>query len=81
MEPLATELKTYQAKLPTLLGQQGKFVLIHGEEVDGVYETYAEAMNAGYAKHGLDEPFFVRKITPVEQVLHFSRPLDTACQA
>lgn len=79
MNPLATELKTYQEKLPTLLGQQGKFVLIHGEEVDGVFDTYAEAMNAGYEKHGLDKAFFVRKISPVEQVLFFSR--DFACQA
>lgn len=73
MEALAAELKTYQAKLPTLLGQAGKYVLIHGEDVEGVFDTYSEAMSAGYTKLGVDKPFFVRKISPVEQVLFFSR--------
>jgi hypothetical protein len=81
MDDLSTELNTYRTKLPTLLGQQGKFVLIKGDAIDGVYNTYAEAMTAGYSKHGLDKPFFVRKISPIEQVSFFSRDLGAACQA
>lgn len=79
MDDLSKELSTYRLKLPTLIGQQGKFVLIKGENIDGVYNTYSEAMTAGYTKHGISSPFFVRKISPVEQVLFFSRDLGTEC--
>lgn len=78
MDALSTELKTYQAKLPNLLGHQGKFVLIHGEEIVGLFDSYADAMTVGYEKIGL-KPFLVRKITPVEQALFFTRDIGAAC--
>lgn len=81
MSNFELELKTYHEKLPTLMGQQGKFVLIRGDKVDGVFETYAEAMSAGYRLHGLDSPFFVRKISPVEQVMFFTRDMGAECPA
>lgn len=78
---LEKELATYQAKLPTLLGQQGKFVLIHGDEIDGVYDSYSEAMTAGYKKLGIDKQFFVKKISPIDQVLYFTRDFSGVCPA
>jgi hypothetical protein len=65
-EYLAKEYETYKAKLPELARHEGKFVLIHGADVVGLFDSYEEALAAGYQKIGLDKPFFVRKISPVE---------------
>jgi hypothetical protein len=67
-------LETYNRKLPELLTNEGKFVLIHGEEVASVWDTYEDALRAGYAKVGLG-PFMVKKIQSAEPVLQFSRDL------
>lgn len=81
MAALETELATYKAKLPTLLNEQGKFVLIKGADVVGTFEAYADAIQAGYAKFGI-EPFLVKKIAADEQIAYFSRDLRApACQA
>jgi hypothetical protein len=45
---LEQELATYKAKLPDLKEQQGKFVLIHGDEVVDFYVAYEDAIKAGY---------------------------------
>jgi hypothetical protein len=74
---LEKETETYNRKLPELLANEGKFVLIHADEVAGVWDTYEDALRAGYAKYGLI-PFMVKKIQSVEQVLRFSRDL-TPC--
>lgn len=67
---LELELKTYADHLANLLPNEGKFVLIHGDEVIDVYDTYEDALKTGYDKYGL-KPFLVKKIQAVEQV-HFS---------
>jgi hypothetical protein len=64
---LEKEIETYQAKLPTLLAHQGKFVVIHGMDVLGFFDTYADAVQAGYEKCGLDS-FLVKQVQEVEQV-------------
>jgi len=33
-----------------LLANEGKFVLIHGEEIAGVFDTYHDALKIGYAR-------------------------------
>lgn len=63
--PLAREYQAYQAHLPKLLHQEGKFVLIHDTDVVEVYDTYKDALAAGYDKFGL-KPFLVKLISPVE---------------
>jgi hypothetical protein len=68
------ELRTYRKHLPELLGSENKFLMIRGEEVDGAFDTYAEALEAGYAKCGL-EPFLVKQIRSAEPILYFSRDL------
>ena len=65
--PLQKEIETYNAKLPELLGSIGKFVLIKGTEVEGVYDTYADALKIGYERFKL-EPFMVKQIAPAEQI-------------
>ena len=72
---LEAELKTYQAALPGLLANEGKYVLIQGENIIGVYDTYADAIQSGYEKCGL-APFLVKQIKAVEQVQFFTRPIE-----
>jgi len=48
MSEFDKELAAYAKKLPELQAQSGKFVLIKGDKVDGVFDTYADALNVGY---------------------------------
>lgn len=75
---LEKELQTYQERLPSLLAQEGKFVVICGTDVVGVFGTYEDALKAGYGKCGVS-PFLVKKIQSVEQFQYFSRDLDVPC--
>ena len=75
---LEMELATYRSKLSELQAQSGKFVLVHGQDIVGVYGTYEDALNAGYQKFGLD-PFLVKKIQAVEEVQFVTRLLDIPC--
>lgn len=69
---LEKELATFKAKLTELKEHEGKFVLIHGDEVVDFYAAYEDAIRAGYQKFNL-EPFLVRQINAVEQILHVTR--------
>ncbi len=68
--PLAIEIETYNQLLPGLLDSQGKFVLIKGTYKIGIYDSYQDAIAAGYGKFAL-EPFLIKQIAPAEQVSHF----------
>lgn len=57
-----------------MLQDEGKYVLIHDDEVGGIFDTYEDAAKAGYQKYAL-EPFLVKKIQAVEQILCFTRDL------
>lgn len=72
---LEKEFETYKTKLPELIADEGKFVLIHGDQVVDIYGTYEDAIKAGYQKFQL-EPFLVQKIEVIEQVQFVSRLLD-----
>lgn len=70
---LEKELATYKTKLPELKeNNEGKFVLIHGEDIVGVYDSYEDAMKIGYERFKL-EAFLVKKIEAVEQAQFVSR--------
>jgi len=73
--PLQTEIETYNAKLPGLLGSVGKSVLIKGTGTEGIYDTYADALKTGYERFKL-EPFLVKQIAPAGQLHFFTRELD-----
>jgi hypothetical protein len=53
---LEKELATYRNKLTELKEHEGKFVLIHGDEVVDFFAAYEDAIKAGYQKFSL-EPF------------------------
>jgi hypothetical protein len=50
---LAKELETYNVHKADLLKDAGKFVLVHGEQLAGVYDTYADALREGYKQFQL----------------------------
>lgn len=53
---LKREINTYRRELPRLLaeGEEGKFVLIKGDQVIGVWDTFDDAYQAGSLLYGLD---------------------------
>lgn len=77
---LEKELATYERLLPTLLSQEGKFALIHDETLDGVYDTYEDALKVGYQTVGVDRPFLVKQIQAVQQVQSVTRNLIFPCR-
>lgn len=72
-EPLQLELETFQTMLPELLTRAaGKYVLIHGDELVGIFDSWGEASNAGYKSFGL-EPVLVKQIVEHEEPVFVSR--------
>jgi len=77
-ERLARELATYERRKDELLAaHEGKFVLIHGDDVAGIWDTYKDALEAGYGQFGLDT-FLVKQICGIEQIQFFTRDI-VAC--
>jgi hypothetical protein len=74
---LERELETFRRELPRLLADPanvGKFALVHGEAVAGLYPSFDAALASGYDKFGLD-PFLVSEVTEHEEPRYFSRNL------
>jgi len=71
---LEKELATYQAKLPELKQHEGKFVLIHGDQIVDTFSSYDDALKEGYKQFGL-KPFLVKQILAIEPVFCFTRPI------
>lgn len=47
------ELAVYEAKKRELLAEAaGKFIVIRGEELAGIWDTYEDALQAGYEISG-----------------------------
>jgi hypothetical protein len=76
MATLEQELATYQKKLPELRKDGGKFVVVKQDGIEGIYETYADALNAGYERFKLD-PFLVKHIPPTKKPHASSEELQT----
>ena len=72
---LERELEVYKNKLAELAVDEGKFVLIHGDDVVDVYTSYEDAIKEGYVRFKLDSSFLVKQIRSVEEVQFVSRLL------
>jgi hypothetical protein len=75
---LERELETYAREKTNLLADEGKFVVIHGAKILGVYSDYEDALKIGYEKCQLND-FLVKKIEATEAVHWFTRALNPAC--
>jgi hypothetical protein len=77
--PFERELSVYKANLIELLANEGKFVVIYGDDIAHVpFETYDDALGYGYETYGL-KPFLVKQITRGEPIHYLSRDLP-ACR-
>jgi len=73
---LEKEFATFEKSLAEMKAEhEGKFVLIHGDEVIDYFDTYDDAIKVGYARFKL-EPFLVKQIHSVEQVQFVSRCIE-----
>jgi hypothetical protein len=77
---LEKELATYRLRLLELKSSEGRFVLIHGDDVVDTYSSYDDAIKEGYGKFGL-EPFLVKQIQTVEQVQFVTRFVEPHTEA
>lgn len=67
---LAEEMATYRDRLPELLAEgEGRFVLIKGREVVGIFPDRSAALRDGYRRFGV-APFLAREITASEPVVY-----------
>ena len=73
---LETEMDTYRHEMPSLMANQGKFVVISESKVVGIFGTYEDALQSGYKECKM-KPFLVKKIEAVEQVHSFTRDIDS----
>lgn len=73
------ELETYEKNKQKLLkDSRGKFVLIKGEEIVNVFDTYSDAVKVGIDKFG-NTPFLVKQILEVDQTQNFTSNLIKVC--
>ena len=75
---LEKELETYKRKLPELETDEGKFALVHGDDIVGVFGTYEDALAEGYKLFRF-EPFLVQQIHAVQQI-HLVTRLVEPCR-
>ena len=80
---LDQENSTFEKLRVQLLAEHcGKFALVSGEEIQGIYDTYEAALTAGYLRNGVGKPFMVRKIESTDSAVfnaHLFRP-SFACR-
>jgi hypothetical protein len=66
--PLETELAVFARMKDTLLATyEGKFVLVHGEDFLGAFDSAENAYAEGVKRFG-QEPFLLKKVTAHEEV-------------
>lgn len=64
--PLQRELEVFESRRAELLGRApGKYVLIHGDDLVGIFDTWADGISEGYRRFG-NVPFFVHQIAAAE---------------
>ncbi len=76
LQALREEVSVYLRELPRLLkeGQEGRFVLIKGDQVLSVWDTFDDACQAGVDRLGVGVPFLAQ---PIEaRYLDYPWPAD-----
>lgn len=77
---LEKERETFEKVLPTLQEHSGRYVVIHGEDMLDIFDTYQDALNAAYQSYGVESQFLVKKIAFPERVHYITRDVDTPCR-
>jgi hypothetical protein len=71
------EMETYNSRRDELLKEEGKFVVIQGDQVAGTWDTYDDALKAAYSRFKL-EGFMVKQILTVDPVYYVTCELPHA---
>jgi hypothetical protein len=67
--PFAAELAVFDRhRAEWYRSYPGRFVAIQDDEVEGFFETYAEALKAGLRKFGVRKGFLVKQVWTTEPV-------------
>ena len=74
---LEKELETYRQHLSEWTGSEGKYVLIKGDEIAGLFSSYDDALMEGYRRYELGS-FLVKQISAFQQAQFVSR-LHSPC--
>jgi hypothetical protein len=78
---LETELATFHRLLNAeLANSEGRYALIAGDGLLGVFDSYNDALTAGYKERKL-EPFLVKRVSAVETLATFTRDIGNSCIA
>lgn len=72
---LADELTTYRDRLPELMRDEGKYVLIKGRDVVGIYPDRQRALVERFSRFK-DRPALVMRIVEEEPILFINRVDD-----
>jgi hypothetical protein len=77
LDPIKQEIRTYLRELPRLLadGNEGKFVLIKGDEVLSIWDTFDDAYQAGRERFPLHVAFLAQPIDPLDLTRLFPEDL------
>ena len=64
IRPMAADLNAFFREVPRLLheGEEGRYALIDSGKLLSTWDTYSDALQAGYEKFGADGLFIVQKI-------------------
>lgn len=76
--PLQQELDAYNAMLPALLAEEGKYAVFFKGKFIGTFSSYSDALAAGYGKAKL-APFLAKRISGNESAVHFIRDAVAEC--
>lgn len=80
--PLEKEIAHYNKRLTALIGEnEGKYIVINGEDEIGIFDTYSDALQVAYAKLGPSAEFLVRQIHRQEIVAFITRRVMPVCTA
>lgn len=72
---LQKETETFDAKKKELLARgEGKFVLIKGDRVVGLFDSQGDTLQEGYRLFGR-QPFLVKQVLALDVPLPFASPL------
>jgi len=72
MDDLEKDEAFFQAELPKLKAEAGKYGLVFEQKLVGTFATYQEALIKGYEIAGT-KPFLVEQISDHPQVQQFTR--------
>lgn len=74
---LEKELQTFNRLFSSAVENEGKFAVIHGEDLLGTFTSYEDALAMGYRAYGL-KPFLVKLVSSAPEFANYTRRMAFA---